>query len=142
MVTMIKSTWLLLKATILMHRTMVWPNDFEATFATLFILNYWLREFPLFVTANCFELRWQSKSADAIVLQDLFLLHNTGISNIQNCIPWKMGASPSLLIATIVCKEEETIISSEPLINIKVTLLSALVSGKLPLCKITLPKNI
>ena len=34
---------------------------FQDDFSGFFVLNYWLREFPWSVIANCFELRCQSK---------------------------------------------------------------------------------
>ena len=37
----------------------VFPTGFGATFAAVFILIYWFREFPSFVVANRFELKCQ-----------------------------------------------------------------------------------
>ena len=49
---------------------------------TLFVLNYWLREFRLSATANHLELQCQSKATDAIVLQcvSLFQLSQSHVA--------------------------------------------------------------
>ena len=39
----------------------------------VFVLIYWLREFPLSAVANHFELKCQSRATVAIVLQNLSL---------------------------------------------------------------------
>ena len=57
-----------------MHDEQASCLGFTATFADLFVLNYWSREFLLSAIANRFELRCQSKATDAIVLQNLSLL--------------------------------------------------------------------
>ena len=44
-----------------MHKAKVWPTGFGTTFASVFVLTYWLRKFPLSAVANRFELRCQSK---------------------------------------------------------------------------------
>ena len=41
------------------------PYCFQSNFHG-FVLNYWLREFPLSANANRFELRCQSNATDAI----------------------------------------------------------------------------
>ena len=48
-----------------------YPVPPSNNFAALFVLNYRSREFPLSAVADRFELRCQSKAADAIVLQRL-----------------------------------------------------------------------
>ena len=58
-----------------MHNEQASYLGFRATFAALFVLNYWLREFLLSAIANRFELRCQSKATVAIVLQNLSLLN-------------------------------------------------------------------
>ena len=54
-----------------MHKTPVFLSGFRPTFAALFVLNCWLRKFALFAVASSFEVQFQSKEADAIVLQNL-----------------------------------------------------------------------
>ena len=61
------------------------PNDsllywFQGNFAASFVLNFCLREFLLSACANHFELRCETKATDAIVLQNLPLLH-VSVSN-------------------------------------------------------------
>ena len=46
-----------LKSICRLHKARVCPTGFGASFAAMFVLNYWLREFPLSVVANRFELR-------------------------------------------------------------------------------------
>ena len=57
-----------------MHKAIVCPTGFRATLAALFVLNYWLRGFPLYTIEDRFELRCQANATDFIVLQNLFLL--------------------------------------------------------------------
>ena len=59
-----------------MHNERASYLGFKETFAALFVLNCWLREFPLSAIANRFELRCQSKPTRAIVLPNLSLLKN------------------------------------------------------------------
>ena len=72
--TLIINSWLLLKANFRLHKATVRPTGFRANFAALFILNFWLREFPLSAVANSFESQCQSKGANAIFLQNLSFL--------------------------------------------------------------------
>ena len=57
-----------------MHKVTVFPTGLKAIFLALFISNYWLREFLLPAVVNHFELRFQSKATDTVVLQNLSLL--------------------------------------------------------------------
>ena len=53
---------LLLKTFFHVYKARVCITGFKATFADLFVSNYWLREFPLpAVVANRFQTRSQSK---------------------------------------------------------------------------------
>ena len=54
---------------------------FRDTFAALIVLNYWLREFPLFAVANRFELKCESKATNASVLQNLPLFMSPSFSS-------------------------------------------------------------
>ena len=56
-----------------MHKAIVCPTSFKLTATALFVLNYQLRESPLFAVANRFESRCQSNTADAVVFQNLSL---------------------------------------------------------------------
>ena len=58
------------------------PTAFEATFTALFVLIYWLREFPLSAVANSFEQRCQ--------LKQLLVLHYKICTRtfIRISIPW------------------------------------------------------
>ena len=51
----------LVKTTFRLHKEIVCPTGFGATFAAVFVLIYWLREFPLSAVTNRFELRCQLK---------------------------------------------------------------------------------
>ena len=57
-----------------MHKAIVCPTVFRATFVALFVLKYCLREFLLSAVANRFELWCQSKAIDATVSQNLSLI--------------------------------------------------------------------
>ena len=65
----------LLKPIFRIHEATVCLIGFRATFATLFVINYWwLRKCSLSSVANRFELWCQSHAVDFIVLQHLSLL--------------------------------------------------------------------
>ena len=55
------------------ERRVVVAKYFGATFVAVFVLIYWLREFPLFAVPNRFELMCQFKVTVAIVIQNLSL---------------------------------------------------------------------
>ena len=42
------------------------PYWFQGNFAVMFVLNYWLREFPLSVFANRFEFRCEPKQLNLL----------------------------------------------------------------------------
>ena len=75
------SLYLLLKATCHLHNARVWPIGFGATFVAVFILIYWLREFPLSEVTNRFELTRLLKATVAIVLQNLSSLFQSASFN-------------------------------------------------------------
>ena len=61
-----------------MHEAMVFSTGFRQIFTAWFVLNCWLREFPLSTIANHFELQCQSKATRFIVLQILSMLAMVG----------------------------------------------------------------
>ena len=72
-----------------MLRATVCPTSFGTTFAAMFVLVYWLREFPLSAIANGFELLHQSEN-DNIVLQHLSFFDpvsklHSNLKHIENC---------------------------------------------------------
>ena len=70
------------------YKATVSPYSARAPFATLFPFNYLLREFPLSVVADCFELRCQPNVNDAIVLHNLsWLIHATFFGILREAYP-------------------------------------------------------
>ncbi len=68
-----------------MHKARVCPTSFGETFA-LFVLNYWLREFPLSAAANGSGLRCQSNATVAIVLQSALVSSTVSYKNVQKVV--------------------------------------------------------
>ena len=65
-----------LKTTFCLLNLRIRPTGFEATFATVFVLIYWLREFPLSAVTNRFELRCQLKQLLLLSCKTFLCCHN------------------------------------------------------------------
>ena len=93
-----------LKTTFCLNKARACPTDFRATFAAVFDLIYWFREFPLSAVANRCELRCQSRATNAIVLQKLSLLSQDSLT-IDFC-PFSLSpiADFSLLLSSLNLK--------------------------------------
>ena len=77
-----------------MHNERASYLGFKETFAALFVLNCWLREFPLSAIASRVELRCQSNTTVAIVLQNLPLFFSPSYHSLGSGIPTFGMADP------------------------------------------------
>ena len=84
-----------LKTTFRLHKARVRPTGSGTTFAVVFALINWLREFPLSAVTNCFEMRCQ--------LKQLLLLYYEGCpcSRRQMVIHFRQMAIHSLFFMLV-----------------------------------------
>ena len=73
----------------------------------MFVLNYWLREFPLLAIADRFELRCQSKETDTITKSVLVLVGTSFMVCIPGTVLLVKHLMPQLVLQHF-CESEQS----------------------------------